>query len=240
MDENPSDPDAIVADARARHRAGDLDAAARLYDSVLARAPDHAEALQLKGILLAQTGDPAAGLELLSRAAELAPESGPIRANLAKLRLDLGEIDAAVADYEAAVDLDPGNADLLFNLGGALALAGRRDEAIARLEELTGLSATEQREAALLQQMQAASLQDAPASSAAAAWLRSSRVGPPVFGGPAHETDRDKAASSALRVHFSSSPDSVVSRPPPDDGSDAMAAAELEAVLMVMGALHRV
>ncbi|MEK9831998.1 MAG: tetratricopeptide repeat protein, partial [Rhodospirillaceae bacterium] len=136
MDENPSDPDAIVADARARHRAGDLDAAARLYDSVLARAPDHAEALQLKGILLAQTGDPAAGLELLSRAAELAPESGPIRANLAKLRLDLGEIDAAVADYEAAVDLDPGNADLLFNLGGALALASRRDEAIARLESV--------------------------------------------------------------------------------------------------------
>ena len=136
MDENPSDPDAIVADARARHRAGDLDAAARLYDSVLARAPDHAEALQLKGILLAQTGDPAAGLELLSRAAELAPESGPIRANLAKLRLDLGEIDAAVADYEAAVDLDPGNADLLFNLGGALALASRRDEAIAWLESV--------------------------------------------------------------------------------------------------------
>ena len=136
MDENPSDPDVIVAEARALHRAGDLDAAARLYDSVLARAPDHAEALQLKGILLAQTGDPTAGLELLSRAAELAPESGPIQANLAKLRLDLGEIDAAVADYEAAVDLDPGNADLLFNLGGVLALTGRRSEAIARLESV--------------------------------------------------------------------------------------------------------
>ena len=111
----------------------------------------------------------------------------------------------------------------------------RAHEAIARLEELTGLSATEQREAALLQQMQAASLQDAPASSAAAAWLRSSRVGPPVFGGPAHETDRDKAASSALPVHFSSSPDSVVSRPPPDDGWGAVRRALPESVYVRSG-----
>ncbi|MBO6785128.1 MAG: tetratricopeptide repeat protein, partial [Alphaproteobacteria bacterium] len=56
MDNDISDPDASLADAAARHRAGDLTAARRIYDSVLARDPDNVEALHLKGVLLAQQG----------------------------------------------------------------------------------------------------------------------------------------------------------------------------------------
>ncbi len=134
MDDSPPDLDEIVADARLRHRDGDLAAAKSLYDSVLARAPNHAEVLQLKGILHAQSGAPADGLALLKRAVALAPADARIRANLAKLRLDLGDIDGAVADYAAADKYDPGNPSLAFNFAGALARAGQYDEAIGRLE----------------------------------------------------------------------------------------------------------
>lgn len=135
MDDSARELDEIVADARQRHRAGDLDAAAALYDSILARAPDHAETLQLKGILLAQTGAAEQGLALLERAVELAPDDAPVRANLAKLRLDLGDVAGAVAAYEAARALDPGNPEVAFNLAGALTRSGRLADAIACLEE---------------------------------------------------------------------------------------------------------
>ena len=140
MDEPRSDLDDIVADARQRHRDGALDAAAELYDSVLAIDPENAEVLQLKGILLAQSGAPEEGLHLLERSVVLAPEDGRIRSNLAKLRLDLGDIDGAVLDYEAARQHDPDDTVLEFNLAGALALAGRRDAAIEHLEHARDLS----------------------------------------------------------------------------------------------------
>jgi protein O-GlcNAc transferase len=140
MDEPVSNLDEIVADARQKHRDGALDAAAQLYDSVLAVDPKNAEVLNLKGILLAQSGAPEGGFALLERAVALAPEDGRIRANLAKLRLDLGDVGGAVADYETAHLGDPDDTDLKFNLAGALALAGRRDDAIEHLERARELS----------------------------------------------------------------------------------------------------
>ncbi len=140
MDDSRSDLEDIVADARQKHRDGALDVAARLYDSVLAIDPANAEVLQLKGILLAQTGAPEEGLSLLERAVALAPKDGRIRASLAKLRLDLSDVGGAVADYETARLHNPDDTDLAFNLAGALALAGRQDEAIEHLEHARDLS----------------------------------------------------------------------------------------------------
>ncbi|MEP4380781.1 MAG: tetratricopeptide repeat protein [Alphaproteobacteria bacterium] len=134
MDDPRSELDELVADARLKHRDGALDAAAQLYDSVLAIDPENAEVLQLKGILRAQCGAPEEGLALLERAVALAPADGRIRANLAKLRLDIGDIGGAVSAYETARQNNPGDAELEFNLAGALALAGRRDDAIEHLE----------------------------------------------------------------------------------------------------------
>ena len=49
MNETARELELIMAEARSRHRAGDLVTAGLVYDDVLARAPDHAEALHLKG-----------------------------------------------------------------------------------------------------------------------------------------------------------------------------------------------
>ncbi len=140
MDDPRSDLDNIVADARQRHRDGELDEAARLYDSVLETDPENTEALHLKGILLAQSGAGEEGLAFLEKAAGLAPEDGRVLANLAKLRLDLGDVAGAVADYETARVQDLDDTLVEFNLAGALALAGRLDDAIGHLEHARKLS----------------------------------------------------------------------------------------------------
>jgi protein O-GlcNAc transferase len=142
MNEDTADIDSIVAGARDHHRAGRLDAAADGYDAVLARDPDNADALHLKGVLLAQRGAASEGLSLLERAVRIAPGDGRAWANLAKLRLDMGDVEGAVADYGRATTVDPDHADLRFNAAGALAQAGRRDEAIAELERACALDET--------------------------------------------------------------------------------------------------
>ncbi|MBO6784954.1 MAG: tetratricopeptide repeat protein [Alphaproteobacteria bacterium] len=54
--------------------------------------------------------------------------------NRAKVRLDRGDVAGAIDDYIAALERDPVSADLLFNAAGALAMAGRLEDAVARLE----------------------------------------------------------------------------------------------------------
>ena len=61
------------AAALAHHEAGRLDAARAGYRETLARDPNHPESLHLMGLILVQTGDPAAGAALIGRAIELAP-----------------------------------------------------------------------------------------------------------------------------------------------------------------------
>ena len=56
-----------------KHRAGDLAAARRLYESVLAQSPDDADALHLLGLVEHQEGRSARGRVLIERAIALRP-----------------------------------------------------------------------------------------------------------------------------------------------------------------------
>lgn len=140
MVENSSELDAIVADAREKHRDGALADADSLYDSVLAQDPDHVEALHLKGVLSAQKGNVADGLDLLEHAVAQAPTDARVRANFAKLRLDTGDIAGAVEQYQAALTHAPDDADLLYNTAGALVSAARVEDAIDHLERARAIS----------------------------------------------------------------------------------------------------
>lgn len=135
MTDTQNEHDRSLAQARIRHRAGDLVAAGAVYDSVLAQNPDHAEALHLKGILTGQQGDPDEALNLLNRAIAIKPDDPRILANRAKLRLDRGDVPGAVADYARALARKPEDCDLHFNAAGALAVAGQLDDAMQHLEQ---------------------------------------------------------------------------------------------------------
>jgi putative PEP-CTERM system TPR-repeat lipoprotein len=68
-------------------------------------APDQPVIMDTLGILLVDKGDAARGVELLSRAAVLAPQAPEIRLNLAKARIKAGQKEAAKKELEELAKL---------------------------------------------------------------------------------------------------------------------------------------
>jgi predicted O-linked N-acetylglucosamine transferase (SPINDLY family) len=126
----PDDIADLLNAAARSHRAGDLPRAARLYDDVLARAPDQPEALHLRGLVAAQTGDAARAEALIRRAIELKPADPTFHNNLGELYRRGGRNDEAIRCYLRAVEIAPAFPDVHYNLGIALDAAGRAQEAI--------------------------------------------------------------------------------------------------------------
>jgi hypothetical protein len=83
-----------LAEARRRHRAGDVAGAAQVYREVLGADPRHAPAHLGLGVALRQIGDPAA-IEVLRRAAELWPDNADPMINLANALQERGDTAAA-------------------------------------------------------------------------------------------------------------------------------------------------
>lgn len=75
------------------HRSGNLAAALKVYDGVLAVSPDHADALHLKGLVAFQTGVSDEAEASIRRAIELRPGEVEFRANLASVLLRQDRID---------------------------------------------------------------------------------------------------------------------------------------------------
>jgi predicted Zn-dependent protease len=67
------DATTLLNAALERHRAGDVEAAARFYDQVLALQPDNVDALNLLGLTLHQRGRDADAVAPLERAVALQP-----------------------------------------------------------------------------------------------------------------------------------------------------------------------
>ncbi|HKI97746.1 MAG TPA: tetratricopeptide repeat protein, partial [bacterium] len=142
---------ALLEQGYAHHRAGRLPEAEGCYAAVLARAPEHPEALHHLGLVRHQQGRAAEALELVRRAIALDPSKPRYRLNLAALLAAQGQArEAALAralgwlqagqparaeavlrpmlgtEAEAA---GPPAATLHVVLGDALAAQGRADDA---------------------------------------------------------------------------------------------------------------
>lgn len=130
----PSTPrDAAVAQsfdtALRLHREGQLQRAEFLYRDVLRQAPDHADALNMLGVIGCQTGNFAAGADLIRRALAIAPGNADFLNNLGMALLQGGDPAAARAEFERAVQARPRFAEALFNLGNACLAGANRAEA---------------------------------------------------------------------------------------------------------------
>ncbi len=106
--------------AMALHQAGELEAAEKRYQKILAHDP-HEDALHLLGVLHHQQGDHPRAVELIGRAVALRPNVPAFHANLAEAYRALGQFERAVGccrvgsavwpDYpEALVQSGPGPA----------------------------------------------------------------------------------------------------------------------------------
>ncbi len=126
--------------ARQDHEAGKLAEAELLYQHVIARDPNHADALHLLGIILAQT-DRAPRPRRCSGAAAANPNSADVHNNLANVLQSLGQLEEAIAQYNASLALNPNFPTGLSNLSNTLRLSGRYDDAIAAARRAIELNA---------------------------------------------------------------------------------------------------
>ncbi len=125
----------LLQRAMALHQAGALTEAGAIYAEVLVAAPEHAEALQLAGILAYQTADPARALDLYDLAIVQVPDNGPLHANRGLALQALDQPDAAILAFRQALSLDPTQANAQFNLGVLLQVRGEAEAALACYEQ---------------------------------------------------------------------------------------------------------
>jgi predicted O-linked N-acetylglucosamine transferase (SPINDLY family) len=127
--------DARFESALAHHRAGKFAEAEKVYRALLAEDGRHQGALQMLGVLTAQTNRLAEAEQLIRRALELRPNSPEAMNNLGNVLKATGRFDEAIGFYRRAIALSPNFVDAHNNLGTALREARRLDEAIAAYRE---------------------------------------------------------------------------------------------------------
>jgi predicted O-linked N-acetylglucosamine transferase (SPINDLY family) len=129
----------LLAAALTHQKAGRIDQAASLYETILADSPDHAEALHFSALIALRRGDAEAAVARLGRAAAAAPRKAVIQNDLgAALRLS-GKLAEAEAALRRATEMEPGYADAWNNLGIVLRAKGDNAGARAALERAAAL-----------------------------------------------------------------------------------------------------
>ena len=116
-DMNSGSPTEVVRDARRLIAAGDLAQADAILSSALARAPDAAELLYLRGVIASRRKDAAAAIGFLHSALAARPDMVEAWLALGNVHARLDQLPAAALAYERAVACDPQSADAHFNLG---------------------------------------------------------------------------------------------------------------------------
>jgi aspartyl/asparaginyl beta-hydroxylase (cupin superfamily) len=110
--------------ALAAMRAGRMDEAAHTWDQILARAPEHAQALLYRGQIALLRKDVAGATALLERAAEAAPREPAIVLNMAFACRAAGDLAGEAENLERALTLDPYFFPALLAKGAMLERAG--------------------------------------------------------------------------------------------------------------------
>ena len=115
-----------------KHRAGDLAAAAPLYDKVLAADPANFDALHLKGALLRKRGDAAGAVASIQKAIAAHPtRADSAQLNLANALFDCGQYAKAASAYARALQAAPDDAVALARYADALQMTGDHKNAVA-------------------------------------------------------------------------------------------------------------
>ena len=123
-------PAEAMQGAAAAYGARDWARAEQLCRLILAGSTDHFEALNLLGIIKAQTLHLEEAVPLLRRAVAVRPDSATAHNNYANVLRDLQRFRDALDHYDRALALEPHYAEAYNNRGGALRALGRLDAAL--------------------------------------------------------------------------------------------------------------
>ena len=121
---------AAMALAFQHYQAGQLEQAARLYDDVLTRFPEDAEALDLSGLVALSRGDLDQAVARTGRAAELGDQAR-YHGNHGVALGQMGRHEAAAGAYARALALHPDYPEAHNNRGISLAKLGQVEAAMA-------------------------------------------------------------------------------------------------------------
>lgn len=117
-----------------------LDVAAKMIDDWLQRDPRHTIALMLRGKLQEQRERESDALETYRQALEIDPEYDEVRLRMTEILLAFRQGAEAVVHLEYLRRRMPNSVDVLAQLGQALDLQGRIDEARSALDECLQLN----------------------------------------------------------------------------------------------------
>jgi tetratricopeptide (TPR) repeat protein len=122
--------DRDLATARKLHQAGRLADAEGCYRQLLAARPDHAEALNLLGLVAHQTGRHDFAVAAIRQAIDQDPLNPAYFSNLGNALYGRGHLDEAILAFRRAIAIKWDSAEAYSNLGVALREQGKIDEAV--------------------------------------------------------------------------------------------------------------
>lgn len=111
------------------HHNGNLAAAETQYRKILEQDPKHPGALHMYGLLALGYGNAETAIQLIGKAAGVAPDNGEIQFNLANAYFADDQLEKAVEGYLLALQRDATIENAYVNLGNAYFGLGRLDEA---------------------------------------------------------------------------------------------------------------
>jgi tetratricopeptide (TPR) repeat protein len=131
---------ARVGEVRCLIRLGRPAEARPIAERLVTERPDDVETLMLAASAVADTGNPASALSLLADARRVAPNRADVLQRIGDVSRLIGDVDAAVDAYRAALNLDEGFAIVRVQLARLLEEkgdnVGAEDELCAALETL--------------------------------------------------------------------------------------------------------
>ena len=121
--------------AQAAFNAADLESAEHLCNKILGAVPDHFDALNLLGVIMAQTRREQQAVEPLTAAHALRPEHPVVNNNLGNVLHELRRHDQALACFDRALAVKPDYVNARCGRGKALLVLQRPAEALADFEQ---------------------------------------------------------------------------------------------------------
>ena len=142
----------LLAEGKRQHQMGNLPAAQHLYQQVLARQPDHLDALNLLGMVAMMSNQPEVASDLLGKVLALAPQEMLVRLKLAQAlqKAGRGEDALRIADSILRDGGDSTKAMGHYARSIVLHAQGRDEEAIVDAEQAEAINPTGQEELLIL------------------------------------------------------------------------------------------
>jgi len=126
--------------ANQEHKRGNFHSAVDIYDLIIARFPDSAEALYNRGIIQNQMNSPADALASFDEAIKLKPELAAAHNNRGVALQELKRYAEALASFDRALALKPTVAEPWNNRGATLYEMMRFDDALASYDQAIRLN----------------------------------------------------------------------------------------------------